>query len=140
MLSNLAVSVAGTLPPLETDSTESDGPTKKSNHRIAFIQSEEQKVVPYKMMKYSYRYYNSESEATYGRWLAQKDWGPLIALESSNAKANLYQAEVVGALEKFFPLVTVKRKSTDPPWYNWKVRKRLAQRRGIYHREGQSAK
>ena len=46
----------------------------------------------------------------------------------------LNQREVVGAMERLFPLVTVRRKSTDPPWYNWKVRKRIAQKRGVYRR------
>ena len=67
------------------------------------------------MMRYSYRYYNPESEIEYGRWLAGKDWSPLFQLQGSNSKTEYYQAEVVGALERIFPLVTVKRKSTDPP-------------------------
>ena len=47
---------------------------------------------------------------------------------------------VVGALEEFFSLVSVKRKSTDPPWYNKKIRKRITQKKGIYRREGRSPK
>ena len=47
-----------------------------------------------------------------------------------NEDRSIYQAAVMGAMEEIFPLVTVKRKSTDPPWYNWKVRKRIAQKRG----------
>ena len=43
-------------------------------------------------------------------------------------------------MEEIFPLITVRRKSTDPPWYNWKVRKRIAQKRGIYKREARSVK
>ena len=37
-----------------------------SDHRIAFIQSGVAKVMAYKMMNYTYRYYNTESEVEYG--------------------------------------------------------------------------
>ena len=54
----------------------------------------------------------------YGKWLAAKDWLDVQALGGSNAKAGRYQDEVVGAMERIFPLITVKRRSTNPPWYN----------------------
>ena len=76
-------------------------------------------------MSYEYRYYNAESEALFGRWLAGHNWGNLLAADGSNLKTQIYQQEVVGALERYFPLVTVKRRSCDPPWYNWKVKKRI---------------
>ena len=43
-------------------------------------------------------------------------------------------------MERFFPLITVTRKSTDPPWFNARIRKKLKQRRGVYRREGRSSK
>ena len=61
-------------------------------------------------------------------------------MEGSNRKMEIYQDEVVSAMEQFFPLVMVTRKSTNPPWYNWKVRKRISQKRGVYRREGRSPK
>ena len=84
------------------------------------------------MMTYQYRYYSPEGEQQYGRWLGSMDWGPLLQVSGSNRKADLYQQEVVEAPERCFPLVTVRRKSTDPPWYNWKIRKRIEQKKGIY--------
>ena len=47
---------------------------------------------------------------------------------------------VVAALEACFPLVKMRRKSTDPPWINAAVRRKFAQQRGIYRREGRSKK
>ena len=40
----------------------------------------------------------------------------------------------------YFPLIKVKRKLTDPPWFNWKIRKRMAQKKGIHRQEGRSPK
>ena len=72
--------------------------------------------------------------------LAAKDWSDVYQAQGSNQKTEAYQAEVVGALERCFPLVKVRRRSNDPPWYNWKVKRRTAQAKGIYRREGRSAK
>ena len=114
IFSNLSVTVSGTVPPLETDRTEGTSP-KKSDHMVAFIQSSVQKVAAYKMMDYTYRYYNPESEDAFGSWIASVDWSDLLATDGSNEKAEYYQREVNAAMERFFPLVTVRRKSTDPP-------------------------
>ena len=64
----------------------------------------------------------------------------LLSAEGSNKKTEIYQREIVAAQERYFPLITVRRRSTDPPWYNWKIRKRIAQKKGVYRREGKSAK
>lgn len=52
----------------------------------------------------------------------------------------MYQEAVTGAMEKFFPLLTVRRKSTDCPWINNRVRKLIRRRRGVYRRESRSSK
>ena len=51
-----------------------------------------------------------------------------------------YQAVMNKAMETFFPLVTVKRKSTDLPWMNARLRSLIKKRKGIYRREGSSDK
>ena len=123
VFSNMEADVSGNLPPLETDTTPGEE-VKKSDHKIAFVQAAIEKVPAYEMLDYQYRFYNEESELLYGSWLSKQDWHEVTSATGSNPKADAYQELVVGALERFFPLVTVRRKSTDPPWFNWKVRKR----------------
>ena len=43
-------------------------------------------------------------------------------------------------MEACFPLITMKRKASDPPWINRAFRKKLERRMGIYKREGRSGK
>ena len=43
-------------------------------------------------------------------------------------------------MESFFPLITVRKKSTDCPWINHRIRKLIRRRKGVYRREGRSAK
>ena len=76
----------------------------------------------------------------FGSWLAGRDWADVVQAEGSNAKAELYQEAVTGALEQFFPLITVRKKSTDCPWISNRIRKLIRRRKGIYRREGRSSK
>ena len=132
---NYPYHVAGTVLPLETNNS-----TKKSNHKVAFTSSSIQRASPYVWLDYSYRYYNEESAVAFGQWLAGEGWGELYLAQGSNGKASVYQSKVTAALEKCFPLVTVQRKSTDPPWFNRRIRKHLKQQRSVYRREGRSSK
>ena len=45
----------------------------------------------------------------------------------------------LSAMNACFPLLKIKKKSTDPPWFNAAVRRKLEQRKKIYRREGRSA-
>ena len=67
-------------------------------------------------MSYQYRYFNDRSVEQFGTWLAGKDWAEVVKAVGSNNKANCYQAAVTEALDAFFPLITVRKKSTDCPW------------------------
>ena len=64
----------------------------------------------------------------------------VVVAEGSNNKANLYQEQVTGAMEWLFPLITVRRKSSDCPWVNNRIRKLIRRRKGVYRREGRSGK
>ena len=113
---------------------------RKSDHLVAYASAEILRTIPFKWLTYSYRYYTEESALKFGGWLARMDWCDLYCAEGSNRKAEIYQAEVVGAMEACFPLIQMRRKSSDPPWINWKIRKKLKQRSGVYVREGRSPK
>ena len=75
----------------------------------------------------------------FGKCLAGHDWGNVAMAEGSNAKANLYyQATVTAALERYFPLISVRKKSTD--WINARIRKLVKRRKKVYRKEGRSQK
>ena len=52
----------------------------------------------------------------------------------------MYQTAITSAIDKFFPLITTKRKSTDLPWINKQIRKLVRKRKAIFLREGRSAR
>ena len=43
-------------------------------------------------------------------------------------------------MERFFPLIMVRKKSSDCPWINGKIRRLIKKWKGIYRSEGRSEK
>ena len=46
--------------------------------------------------------------------------------------------KVTAAIERCFPLITTRRRSSDPPWINAAIRKRIKKRKAVYRDEGRS--
>ena len=111
-----------------------------SNHMAAFIRARLPRLRSFEWTTHQYRYYNEESEKQFGSWLAAYDWAVLVQSRGSNRKAEIYQEVMLEALERFFPLVRVRRKTSDCPWINDKIRGLITDRKEIYGREGKSDK
>ena len=128
--------VAGTLPPLEADNDAVGAP---SDHRISYITTALPRVQAFTWLNYSYRFFNEDSVKKFRSWIIMEEWQDVLGVDGSQAKALCYQKKITGAIESFFPLITVRRKSTDAPWINARIRKMIKRRRGIYRRHGRSA-
>ena len=97
-----SVRAAGTVPPLETEDS------RRSDHKIAFVEAALERAQAFKWITYSYRYYNQQSADLFGDWVVANDWESVIWAPDSNSKAAAYQGEVNDAIERFFPLQTTK--------------------------------
>ena len=60
-------------------------------------------------------------------------------IRGSQEKVLLYQKKVSEAVENFFPMITVRRKSTNPPWINTHICNMIKRQRVIYRAQGRSA-
>ena len=118
-----SISDSGTVPPLEPEPGFTGA---RSDHRIAFARADMPRNRTFEWVSYQYRYYNQDAVAKFGQWLAGHDWADVADAEGSNRKATLYQEAVTGALEACFPLITVRKKSTDCPWINKRIRKLIS--------------
>ena len=87
-------------------------------------------------MAYSYLHYNDESGADFKAWVVSHDWSEVLQATGSNRKVDIYQAEVMAALHRFFPLKITRRRLTDLPWINTRIRKKIARRKAIFRDEG----
>lgn len=64
-----------------------------------------------------------------------KDWREVKEAATADEKADIYQAVVNRAIECFFPLKTVRRKNTDPPWLDRKTKKMIEDTKKLYMEE-----
>ena len=90
-------------------------------------------------MKYQYRYYNDDSVQKFQDWIVAQNWEEVASASGSNSKTEIYQKMVDAAIQECFPLITMRRKSTDLPWINAGIRRLIRRRKAIYKREGRSA-
>ena len=120
----------GTLEPLESEEN------KRSDHKIAYVRATIQKRASFKWEKYTYRHFNDDSVRRFREWVVMHGWEEVLLAVTSEEKALAYQGAVVGAVERFFPLRTVRRKDTDPPWLDKKTKKMLEDRKSLFFEEG----
>ena len=135
--SNMSRSVeeAGTVPPLDAGGGLD---AAKSDHRIVYATTKLQRREEFEWLTYSYRHFTDEAQAEFGSWIVMHDWTEVVLAEGSNNKAAAYQRAIDWAMDNFFPMRTTRRKSTDLPWINRAIKKKIARRRRIYKKEGKS--
>ena len=78
---------------------------------------------------------NEESVELLKSWVVGQDWDEVLEGLDSQSKASAYQALVDRAIDACFPLITVRRKTTDLPWVNAKVRHLIWRRKAVYRKE-----
>ena len=133
-----SITECGTLAPLETEAAEDDPllTTKKSDHRIAYSRIGLQRKQAFTWESYSYRHYNDESVEAFKDWMVMHNWDEVRQAEGSNAKAAAYQDTINSAIERYFPLKTRRKKSTDLPWMSRKILGMIDDRKRMYMAAG----
>ena len=122
---------SGTVPPLKTEHST-------SNHRIVHVTYELWRQETFEWLSYSYRSCTEEARDDFGRWIVQQRWDEVLNAVGSDNKADALQETLDAAMDTFFPLRVVRRKSTDPHWVTKKIKKRIRRRKRIYRKEGRS--
>ena len=123
---------SGTLEPLETEEEDAS----PSDHRIAYCRLELARVANFKWETFTYRYFNDQAKKDFKAWIVLHDWAEVRQARGSNDMTNAYQGTLSWAIDKFFPLKTTRRKTTDLPWINKSVLKKIDARKRLYWAEG----
>ena len=111
---------SGTLLPLETEGEE----TRRSDHLIVFCKVLLNRQETYRWESYSYRHFNDRSVEKFREWIVIYDWAEVLGSVTADEKAEAYQRTVVDAVERFFPLRTVKKRVLTLP--GWTRRRRTS--------------
>ena len=124
-------------PPLEAENILGQTMTT-SDHSIQFVASALERKEKVVWETYSYRPFSDKSAEHFTAELASKDWSEVFEAVGSNKKARIFQAILDDMMNRFFPMKTVKRKSTDLPWINDTARKKIARKRAVFKYHGRS--
>ena len=122
--------------PLETEEDEGQE-ARTSDHRVAYAKIKLTRIDKFRWESYSYRRYTDQAADKFREWITWHDWDTVLSAESSDAKAEAYQETVTSAVERFFPLRKVKKRSTDPPWMDKRTRDLIEERKRLYREEGE---
>ena len=126
---------AGTWAPLETDEDE-QGDSVKSDHAVAHCGISLKKTVTFKWQEYSYRQYTGQAVKNFKDWIVMHPWDEVLGAHRSNNKAVAYQNTLKLAIDRFFPLQTTRRKTTDLPWLGKGFFKQIKRRKRLFVAEG----
>ena len=129
-----AIIESGTLAPLETEGKDDE--ITRSDHRVAFAKLAIPRKESFKWQSYKYRHFSAEGVQAFKEWVVLHPWDEVLTTPDSNSKAEAYQKTIVQAIERSFPLKTMRKKSTDLPWMNRRSRKLVEQRKRLYWEEG----
>ena len=66
------------------------------------------------------------------------DWSYLEGLSCSTEITELFQTRIIGLVDRFFPVITRKVKSSDDPWITDYIRKLIRLRAKEYRKNGRS--
>ena len=124
---------SGTILPLESDLGGN-----ASDHKVVFCTAELKRYEAYEWVTYPYIKQTEEGNVKFKNWIISQDCSSVFREKTSNKKAECYQELVNYAMQKCFPTVTVKKKSTDDPWITDKIRKKIKQRKKIFKKQGRS--
>ena len=61
-----------------------------------------------------------------------------MAAVGSNVKAEAFQQHIDAAMDTFFPIKMTRQKSSDLPWVNKAIKKKIRRRKKIDKKEGRS--
>ena len=101
-------------------------------HRGAYFTAVMPRVEAFVWKKYSYRHFNEDFVKAFKEWIVLHNWSKVYAASGSNNIANDYQTTINSAIERFFPLKTTRRRSTDLLWLTKLMKKMISNRKSYF--------
>ena len=124
------ITESGTLDPLESDSGS------PSDHNVVYCTAHLKRYEAFEWLKYTYMGQTEEGSLLFKEMMIEQQWDEVYFAGSSSDKASAYQDIIDATMATCFPLVTVKRKSSEDPWITEKIRKKIRKRKAIFKTEG----
>ena len=114
--------------PLESDEALSD-------HHLVVHSAELKHTHCFEWKRFSYRRVTKEGEDELDRCMKNTPWQEILPRDPEDRIACLHQ-NIIALKDRCFPLAHVKIRSTDDPWVDEAVRKKIAQQQDVYKLAG----
>ena len=133
LFSNPNVTSHAVWPPLET-------PTGiKSDHDCVVFRMEQEVIKDFSWTRKEVRRLSEEAAAKFGEEMGRIDWDAALPVESGPEAALEEFERITGeAVNRLFPLQSIRFRSNEPPWISGGVRKLTKQKKRVYKREGKT--
>ena len=105
-----------------------------SDHKVAYVGISLPAKEKSTWLSYKTRKYSKKLAEDFGQWLAAEDWSKLYESDDVNVKEEIYSGRMRQAMDRFFPLTAVRRKSDEPPWVNETVRRQRRKNRNLFRK------
>jgi len=124
-----------TLTPLQPNDGE-DG--ADSDHLVTYITAVVTGREANPWVTHTYRPVTESGKEAFREWVLNESWESVLSEEGSNSKAEAYQRLVGEAMDRCFPIRTVRRRKQDPPWMNNEIRRLESARKKLFKRAGRT--
>ena len=106
-----------------------------SDHRIVVHEAELRHQHSFKWIRYSARRHTAKGWEEFDKCIKGTDWCSVLPLDP-NDRVTLLHQNITAIKDRCFPLAFFKIRSTDDPWVDEAVRKKIQQRRDAFQTAG----
>ena len=126
-----SITESDVLKPLETEAGSC------SDHGMVLVKAVFP-TAPKNNVTYTYRPYTESGAALFVERIAAQDWNEVVQAKDSDTELSIFQKILDNNMSDCFPLNTVTKRTSDPPWVNTTIRRMTIKRRRIYDKQGRS--
>ena len=133
LFSNANVTSHAVWPPLET-------PTGvKSDHDCVVFRLEQEVIKDYSWTRREVRHFSEEAAARFGDEMKNINWDAALPTDGGpEAALKEFERITEEAVNRLFPMKSVRVRSNEPPWISGGVRRLTKQKKRVYKREGKT--
>ena len=99
----------------------------KSDH-VCILWRPEVLGIKHQSSKRTYRPMKDSQLRGFGLWIQEQDWSNVLKAENTQQKADALYRSFQGAVDRLFPMQTIKIHSNNKPWMSQKVKSLVKQR------------
>ena len=92
----------------------------------------------FEWIRYNTRPRTTAGDKKFRSWITLQDWMDIVNVTDAEGRAALMMKKFHEVMEESYPIVQIKKKSTNDPWITPAITKRITVRKKIYEKHDRS--